>query len=154
MQPSLEVCAVAWPWRERAQGSTAAAARAARISGLIQATVGLAAAGLFYFWLHRPTMAAVVVTLAALNGLIAVLSPLGLYAKVTAGVGFLGRVIGQIVTWALMPLVFYLLFLPVGLLLRAGGKLRLTRRPDRALPTYWRDLPQADRAPESYSRQF
>ncbi len=154
MQPSVEVCAVAWPWRQKSKPDLAAAARAARVSGLIQAAVGFAAAGLFYFWLHRQTMATVVASLAFLNGAIALISPLGLYQKVTAAVAVLGRVIGQVVTWLLMPLVFFLLFLPVGLLLRRFGNLRLTRTPDRSLTTYWRDLPQADRTRESYSKQF
>ena len=158
MQPSTEasaISAIAWPWRTRSgQAVDAAKARAARVSGVIQATVGLAVAALFHFWLHRERMAAVVTTLATLNGLIALLSPLGLYRRVTAAVGLLGRFIGQLVTWILMPPVFYLMFTVVGAMLRLGGKLRLTRRPDRTQTTYWRDLTANPRTPESYRRQF
>jgi hypothetical protein len=124
------------------------------MTGTIQAAVGFAAAALFYFWLHRPVMASVVCGLATVNLLAALLSPLGLYRHITAAVGVLGRVIGQVVTWLLMPIVYLLLFTLFGLALRAFGKLRLSRRPDRTLPTYWRDLSTVDRSPASYERQF
>jgi len=154
-QPSVDVCAAAWPWRAQGAAEHAlAAARAARIAGTVQALVGFAAAGLFYFWLHRQTMAGVVVALATLNLLAALLSPLGLYRRITAAVGVLGRLIGQAVTWLLMPIVYLMLFTAFGLVLRAAGKLRLSRRPDRSLPTYWRDLSQVDRSAASYERQF
>jgi len=153
-QPSPDVCAVAWPWRRDRAGDTASRARAARIAGSIQGLIGFAASALFYFWLHRPTMAAVVSGLAALNLLAAVLSPLGVYGRITAAVAALGRLIGQLVTWVLMPIVYLLLFTVFGLALRALGKLRLSRRPDRSLPSYWRDLSAVDRSPASYERQF
>lgn len=152
-QPSGDVCVVAWPWREVSPSVEAAARRAARRSGTIQGLVGFAAAALFLWWLHRPTMAAVVATFATINVLAALLSPLGLYRYITAAVGALGKGIGQVVTWVLMPIVYLLLFTLFGLALRAGGKLRITRRPDRSLPTYWRELP-GPRTPESYQRQF
>jgi hypothetical protein len=153
VDPSADVCAVAWLWRQPPPDPSIAA-RSARIAGTIQAAVGFAAAALFYFWLHRPVMAAVVVSLATVNLLAALLSPLGLYRRITAAVAVLGRVIGQIVTWILMPIVYLLLFTLFGLVLRAAGKLRLSRRPDRALPTYWRDLSTVDRTAASYERQF
>jgi hypothetical protein len=150
---SAEVCAVAWLWRQP-PADPSAAVRAARLAGTIQAAVGFAAAALFYFWLHRPVMAGVVVGLATVNLLAALLSPLGVYRHITAGVGVLGRVIGQVVTWILMPIVYMLLFTLFGWVLRAFGKLRLSRGPDRTLPTYWRDLSTVDRSPASYERQF
>jgi hypothetical protein len=150
---SADVCAVAWPWRQP-PADPSVAARSARLAGTIQAAVGFAAAATFYFWLHRPLMAGVVMALATLNLLAALLSPLGLYRHITAGVGVLGRIIGQIMTWLLMPLVYLLLFTLFGLVLRALGKLRLSRGPDRTLPTYWRDLSTVDRSPASYERQF
>lgn len=153
VDPSADVCAVAWLWRQPPP-DPAVAARSARVAGAIQAAVGFAAAALFYFWLHRPVMAGVVLGLATFNLLAALLSPLGLYRRITAAVGLLGRVIGQVVTWVLMPIVYLLLFTLFGLALRAFGKLRLSRRPDRAVPSYWRDLSTVDRSPASYERQF
>ena len=53
-----------------------------------------------------------------------------------------------------MPIVYVLLFTLFGWVLRAFGKLRLSRGPDRTLATYWRDLSTVDRSPASYERQF
>lgn len=157
MEPVSAVSAVAWPWRqsvESARSAASAAARAARTTGAIQTVVGLAAAALFYFWLRRPVTAQVVATIALLNGTIALLSPLGAYRQVTAAVAVLGRWIGQAMTWLLMPVVFYGLFTVAGLLLRMVGKLRISHRPDRSLPTYWRDLSASPPSPDSYRHQF
>jgi hypothetical protein len=153
-QFSADVCAAAWPWRDKPADHAVTEARSARVAGTIQALVGFAAAALFRFWLHRPTMAAVVLGLATLNLLAALFSPLGLYRRITAAVGLLGRAIGQVVTWVLMPIVYLLLFTLFGLVLRAAGKLRLSRGPDRTLPTYWRDLSATERTAASYERQF
>jgi hypothetical protein len=153
-QSSAEVCAVSWRWRHDPESDRPARARAARVSGAIQAAVGYGVAAVFSFWAHRSTMAAVVASLATLNLLAALLSPLGFYARITAAVGMLGRVIGQAVTWLLMPILYFTLFSLFGITLRLAGKLRLSRRPDRALPTYWRDLTAQPRTAESYERQF
>jgi len=57
-------------------------------------------------------------------------------------IGFLldafAHFVGTLVTWILMPLLYVVLFVPVGLVLRATGKLRLERRPDDREVTYWR----------------
>jgi hypothetical protein len=57
-----------------------------------------------------------------------------------------------------MTLLFYLLFLPFGALLRARRRLRLTTGPDPAAATYWTS-PGAGRegrprGPEAYRQQF
>src|SRR5204863_7335879 len=85
-EQSADVCAVAWLWRQP-PADPSVAARSARVAGTIQAAVGFAASALFYFWLHRPVMAQVVLGLATVNLLAALLSPLGLYRHITAGVG-------------------------------------------------------------------
>lgn len=160
MESVPSVSAAAWPWRQSLESSrsTAAgagrAARAARAAGAIQTAVGLTVAALFYYWLQRRGMGRLVATIALLNGLIAMLSPLGVYPKVTRAVAVLGRWIGQAMTWLLMPVVFYGLFTAAGLMLRMVGKLRISRRPDRSLPTYWRDLPASTPSPDSYRHQF
>jgi hypothetical protein len=55
-----------------------------------------------------------------------------------------------------MTLLYYLLFLPVGLVLRARGKLAITRSPDPRRSSYWISVDERERArtSESYRRQF
>jgi hypothetical protein len=53
-----------------------------------------------------------------------------------------------------MTLVYYLLFLPVGLVLRARGRLRLRKRLEHGLPSYWTPLPDRPRTLDGYRRQF
>jgi len=58
------------------------------------------------------------------------------------------------VTWVLMTLLYFVFFLPVGLLLRAGRRLGITTAPDRALPSYWSAVSGPARTLDSYRKQF
>jgi hypothetical protein len=101
---------------------------------------------------HRPWMAGALVVVGTVTALLAVASPRGGYAALQRGVAALGAWLGAAVRWILMPIVFYGLFLPFGLVRRLTGKARgaMPRRPDPALGTYWKSSP----APKSYERQF
>jgi hypothetical protein len=151
---------IAWPWR-RAPGDDGrtAAARVARHRGAVQAAVAFAVATLLLLW--KPILAAVVASIALVVLALALVSPLGGFARLERGVERFAHGVGLAVTWLLMPILFYLLFLPAGLLLRRG-KLRFTGNPDRDEATYWqhRDAQtgdaggwQKDGLP-SYRRQF
>lgn len=50
--------------------------------------------------------------------------------------------------------VFYLVIVPAGFILRRTRSLKTTRRPDPALETYWIDRPAAPATPASYLRPF
>lgn len=127
--------AVVWPWRESAAGDDrATAARAARRRGAVQAAVALVAATLLLLW--KPVLAAVVASIALLVLALAMVSPLGGFARLERGVERFAHGVGLAVTWLLMPLLVFLVFLPVGLVLRRG-KLRFTGNPDADQPTYW-----------------
>jgi hypothetical protein len=152
-----------WIWPPWKPGEDAARAaedarlrRAAlRRSGALQAAVGAAAALLLAFW--KPPLAVVVGAIAVALLALALAAPGG-YARVAAALERFGRAVGQAMTWLLMPLLFYLLFLPVGLALRTAGKLRLTRGADPARATYWEE-PVPGHAwgaggEEQYRRQF
>ena len=157
MVPLETPTAVVWPWREReAREETrrVAAVRAARGRGLIQAAVGLAAAALFAFVFHKPRFAMVVVSIASIVGLSALISPLGIYGWITRGVEKLGYWIGTLLTWILMPLLFFFLFFPVGLFLRARKRLGITRGRDSRLASYWISTTERKSTRESYDRQF
>jgi hypothetical protein len=166
MEPRAEASAVAWNWRGRTGVDASALAREAaanRRKGMIGGAVGLAVAALFYLVLHRPLAAEVIAAIAVLIVLIALASPLGLYKGLTRVLDRFAYFVGAAFTWLLMPLLFFFVFLPAGLFLRARGKLGITfgnhrgkERDDRRLPTYWIATDERERArtPESYRKQF
>lgn len=156
MEPMRNPSAVAWSWRKSAgpESSRAREAAAARTRGAIGGAVGLSAAAVVWFFFEKPVVAAVIAGIAVAIALTAFLFPLTLYRKLNAGLEAFARAVGTAVTWVLMTALFYLLFLPVGLLLRARGRLGITRKTDPALPTYWAATDGRARTPESYRKQF
>lgn len=159
MEPRAEAASVAWSWRDRAARAAAARDREAganRVKGLIGGGVGLAVAALFHFVFHRTLAAEVIAVVAVLIALVALASPLGLYKTLTRAFDVFAHAVGTAITWVLMTVLFYLVFLPAGLVLRGRGKLGISRRPDRRLPTYWIATDERERArtPESYRKQF
>ncbi len=156
------VAATAWPWRAASAAGPEAHRRraaAARRAAAWRAAVGLAVAAALAFW--KPWLAVVVAAVSLLVLALALASPLGAYARLEGALARFAHGVGMAVTWLLMPLLYYLLFMPVGVALRAAGKLRLTRRPDPRAATYWTTPPGADRAgrwqgegPDRYRRQF
>jgi hypothetical protein len=85
---------------------------------------------------------------------LALAAPLTAYRRVTGWIDRFARGVGMVVTWVLMTVLYYVVFLPVGLFLRARGRLGITRGADPGRPTYWR--PTADRVKtlDSYRKQF
>jgi hypothetical protein len=151
-----EPSAVIWNWRpEDDAGARARASAAARKRGLLGLVVGLAVAALLHHF--RPAagfVAGSVAGIALLFFLLAVAAPLTLYPQVMALLDRFGHLVGTAVTWVLMTVLYFVFFLPVGLLLRAGGKLGITTRPDRGLPSYWSAADERQRAPAAYRKQF
>ena len=157
MQSRAEASSIAWSWRDRAGQKERAQAReatAARKRGVIGGLVGLAAAGAVYYFFRHEVAAGVIATIAAILTLIALASPRGLHKKVTRALERFARGVGAAVTWVLMTLLYYLVFLPVGALLRARHRLGITRAADPGLATYWKRTDGRARTPESYRRQF
>jgi chromate transport protein ChrA len=156
MQSRAEASSVAWSWRDRATSETEARAREAaanRRKGMIGGLIGLAVAALLYFYFHRPVAAEVVAGIAIVIALLALASPLGLYKGLTRALDRFAHAVGSIVTWILMTVLFYVVFLPAGALLRARGKLAISKGADRRLPSYWKTH-EHERTPESYRKQF
>jgi hypothetical protein len=156
VQSRAEASSVAWSWRDRAAGEAAARVREAaanRRKGLIGGVIGLAVAAVLYFVFDRPVAAAVVAGIAALIALLALASPLGLYKGLTRALDRFAHAVGSALTWVLMPVLFYLVFLPIGVLLRARGKLAISKSADPRMPTYWKST-ERERTPESYRKQF
>lgn len=146
-----------WQWRRREGGGDEArrrAAAAARLQGVVGLAVGLTVAALIKWWLGHDTAALVVATISVLLALVALLSPLGLQPKVAVALQRFGRWVGTGVTWVLMTLTYLLLFLPVGLFLRATGKLRLQKAYDSSRASYWHPASERPASLERYRRQF
>jgi hypothetical protein len=163
MEPRAEAAAVAWNWRDRAAVGASALAREAaanRRKGLIGGAIGLAFAALLHFVFHKERSAEVIVAIAILVALLALASPLGAYKVLTRWLDRFAHAVGAAVTWVLMTILFYLVFLPAGLILRARGRLGITlgnnQDSGRRLPTYWITTEERERArtPESYRKQF
>jgi predicted membrane channel-forming protein YqfA (hemolysin III family) len=151
-QPS----ALVWNWRAAGAGDnrSPAAAAAARRQGAIGAAVGLAVAAALAWLLHRPVPAMVVAVLSLTVALLAFAAPLTLYRRLRGGLDRFAHWVGTGVTWLLMTVLFYLLFLPAGLIMRAMGKLAFTRFADPALDTYWTPTEGRVHSAESYRKQF
>ncbi len=150
-QPS----ALVWNWRAAAgtDDSRSAAAAAARRQGAVGAAVGLAVAALAWL-LHRPVPALVVAALSLTIALLALAAPLTLYRRLRGALDRFAHWVGTGVTWLLMTVLFYLLFVPAGLIMRATGKLAFTRFADPALDTYWTPTEGRVHSAESYRKQF
>jgi hypothetical protein len=150
--PQKDPSAVVWDWNRTGTGDDQNEAKhnaAARKRGVIGGAIGLLiAAVVYFFW--RPGLAWVI---AGISLALALLAPPA-YRKVAGLLDRFGHLVGTAVTWLLMTLLYWLLFLPVGLLLRARGKLAVTRHPDRRLPSYWRSTEGKPWTAESYRKQF
>ncbi len=157
-----EPSAVVWVWREGREGregetgtgAQSHEASAVRTRGAIGAAVGLAVAAALWLYWERPVVAAVVAAVALALSLPALLAPRTAGRAVTRALDRFGHAVGTGVTWVMMTMVYYLLFLPVGLVLRGQKRLGITRSFDPRLTTYW--IPADDRArtPDSYRKQF
>jgi hypothetical protein len=149
-----------WEWRQLATaGGTLAERRAreaaaARQQGVIGGAVGLLVAAAFAFLLHRPVAATVIAAISLSIALLALAAPLTLYRRLRDGLDRFGHWVSTGVTWVLMTVLFYLLFLPVGLVMRAAGKLTFTRFADPGLATYWTTIEGHTPSTDTYRKQF
>jgi hypothetical protein len=150
--------AVVWDWRggETEEPRRAREAAAIRRRGLIGAVVGLAVAALVFLLWKKPVPAAVIAAIALLVSLPALVAPLTAGRGVARALDRFAHAVGLGVTWVLMTFLYWVLFLPVGLFLRARGRLGITRSFDPRQPSYWISVEERERArtPESYRRQF
>jgi hypothetical protein len=150
--------AVIWDWRGGQNDESRRAREAAKIRqrALLGGAAGLAVAALMFFLWKRPMAAGVVAGIALLLALPGLVSPLGAGRSVGRALDRFAHAVGTGVTWILMTILYYLLFLPAGLVLRARGKLAITRSFDPRRSSYWTSVEEREQArtPESYRRQF
>ena len=150
--------AVVWDWRGGDRGESMRSRETAKIRqrALLGGTIGLAAAALVYFLWKKPVPGGVIAAGALLLSLPGLIAPHTAGRSVGRALDRFAYAVGTGVTWVLMTLLYYLLFLPVGLVLRARGRLGITRSPDPGRSSYWTQVEERERArtPESYRRQF
>jgi len=100
----------------------------------------------------REPVALVLLALALLSGVLSAVYPRGnraLYLTLSV----LAYPLGLVSSYALLALIFFGVFMPLGLLLRIAGKDPLERRFERARPSYW-TTPRQPRDKASYFRLF
>ena len=149
-----EAALAIWNWRDpQPHGPPPAPVSRVRVRGSLQAAIVVAiAAGLRWFGFH--TGAWLVLGAAAIVLLAALASPRGLYAVLDGMAQAIGRRIGRALTWLLLVPLFYLFFLPFGLLFRRGRRDRLKRFFDGEAPTYWETLEGPTAASSSHEAQW
>ena len=142
--------AVIWTWRPAPTDPVAA--RRTRLGVFVRSGIGLVLAALLALW--KPVLGAVAAGLALFFLTLALASPRGLYPWVERGLAAFARAVGLAVTWITLTLVHVLVFLPLGLLLRTTGRLRITRSPDPGAASYWRPADRQGGRAQRYERQF
>lgn len=131
-----EAAAAIWHWREAEQSPDREAGQARR-RGAIQAAIGAAVAVGLYAGLGWTIASVVVASIAGLLGITALVSPTRLYAAIERGTSAFAGWVGKGLTWIVMPPVFFLIFLPFGLLFRRGRRDAMKRFYDADAPSYW-----------------
>ena len=148
--PRKTAAAVAWNWADR---ETAPAPRApSRVAAVAQAAVALAVATWLMFFKKHVILGAVlygVGTLVLVGGLFIP----ALHRAIQRGGVWLGRIVGQALTWLLLMPFFYLCFPPARLILWLRGKDPLRRRWDPSAASYWTDRPPVEQAAH-YARPY
>ena len=139
--------AAVWDWR-RAEGPGPSGAARARRRGLVRGGVGLLVAGALALW--KPVLGAVAAGIALVLLALALLAPGTAYRRVEGWIAAFAHGVGVAVTWITLAAVFVLVFLPLGLVLRVAGRLRIAPDLEPQAATYWRP---AD-PPGRHQRQF
>lgn len=139
-------------WRWRPGESADPPAGGVRRHGLLRGALGLGVAALLALW--QPVLGAVAAALAVAFLAVALASPRRLHPRLERVLEGFARALAAAVSWATLTLVHLLVFLPLGLLLRATGRLRFVRTPDPGASTYWRAPDTARPDARSHERQF
>jgi len=121
--------------------------------GLIWLGFLLLFGALLWFKLHSPLVLAVMWGLAVVVPIVGWFEP-RFMRLVFVGMSYAAWPIGFVVSHVILAAVYYLVFTPIGLLMRALGRDPMTRRFDRAAASYWVRRPQEGTEPKRYFRQF
>jgi hypothetical protein len=143
-----------WRWQD---GATAQAkgpsASALRQHGAIRGVIAFAVASAFWFT-HHTNMAIVVAAIGATTLLTALLSPLGLYTRLTRALDVFAQGVGTAITWLILVPIYFLVITPIGTVMGMGSRDPLRRKWTAQTPTFWTNRPATDDAPERRKRPF
>jgi hypothetical protein len=154
--PQNPVSRAVWPWAQPAPVSAPHRPPAGKL--LAQALLGYALAALAVWLLRRfgigswQVVAVVAATFTTGVLLLGFVAP-ALHARILRALVGLVVAVGNGLTAVLLPLVFFLLFLPIGQLRRMGGRDPLARPFPGPAGSLWQTR-QVPAGPESYTRQF
>jgi hypothetical protein len=119
--------------------------------------VSVVASGWLYGRAHAPAGAAVAAALGAVGWIVGRLHPRLLW-PVFVGCVIASSPLAWVLSHVLLAAIFFLLIVPVGILMRLAGRDPLERKFDRSAASYWkpRDAGHDPRAadPARYFRQF
>jgi len=143
-----------WRWRaeERAE-APGAGAGAVRRRGVLQSAFGGAVAVAVYHFVSS-TAGLVIGGIATTIALCALISPLGLFARIDAVFQRIGHGIGVAVTWITMGLLFFGFFLPFGRIFRRGRRDGMKRFYEPDAESYWTLREASEPGADSYRRPF
>lgn len=119
----------------------------------IALVVVTAAAGSLWLWRDHRTAAAVFYAISAYGLLASVFFPPAVRPAYWLMQKF-GHAVGWFNTRLILILIFYLVFTPIGLLLRLFGKDLLNRKFDPDASTYWIEKKKEPFDPKRYEKQF
>ena len=148
-----EAAELIWDWRRGGDESTPRSYARERRRGALQAVAGAFMGGIF-LWLGWTLPARIVLSVAGLILFCSLVSPGGLYATLERFMGAVAMRLGAGLMWTLMLPVFYLFFMPFGLLFRRGRRDRLKRFFDADAPSYWEPHEGPTAASSSHRNQF
>ena len=83
-----------------------------------------------------------------------VLAPYSVYIRIERSVEWIARNLERFVSWALMSLIFYWVFAPLGMLFRSAGRDSLQRKLEPHRKTYWNDRSNQPFTVESRRRLY
>lgn len=142
----------AWPWPTPAQ--TAAPDRhSLRVHGARRAGIGLGAAALLHVLGHG-RIALIAASLATMILATALVSPNRAYVALTKYLDLFGKSVGRLLTLLTMIPIFYLVFLPFGLLLRRGKSDPMKRFFERESLSYWENRPEDNTTAVCHERPY
>jgi hypothetical protein len=149
-----DAATVIWNWRdEESHREPERAGSRVRIRGALQALVGIALGALVFTYGSR-TIGSVILVIGTTILLSALLSPQGLFRAIETVFQAFGRAVGRVITGVTMLAVFYLFFLPFGLLFRRGKRDPMRRFYEADATSYWEARKIARSASASHERQY
>lgn len=150
---STDASDVIWNWRSSGLYSRSQSPSSLRKKGAMQGAGAAIIASLFWYFDLR-TMSYIAGTMATIVLVAAIVSPNRAFATLNRGADKLGRFLGNCIKWIFLPAVYYLFFLPFGILFRRGDNDSLQRTYAPGNSTYWINRKESGVVSRSRSKQF